>query len=278
MSPLPPSSNNDSQLKSQLEYFQDLMAIREELPSGSTWRVAVASGKGGVGKTNFSLNLAMLIAQHFKVLLLDGDPGLADLHLMMGVSPKYHWGHYLDQQVDFEGLLMKDVCGLDFIHGFSGIPSMNWIQSGAMERIIAELHGDSGSQYDAQVIDVGAGLSESTIALTTTVNLVILIITPELTSLADAYSTLKTIKKYNPQQEVVVCVNQAQSEAEAIHTHQQLCQVSEQFLGIRPRFVGFLPKDPNVPKALMQQKPILSVYPQAPYVEALRKVLRNLRG
>lgn len=265
-------------IKSQLEYFQELMALRDDLPSGNTWRVAIASGKGGVGKSNFSLNLAMLIAQKFKVLLLDGDPGLADLHLMMGVSPQYHWGHYLDGQVDFEGLLMKDVCGLDFIHGFSGIPSMNWIQSGAMERIIEELHGSAGAQYDAQVIDVGAGLSESTIALTTTVDLVILIITPELTSLADAYSTLKTIKKYNTSQEVVVCVNQAQNEEEALHTHKQLCQVSEQFLGIKPKYVGFLPKDANVPKALMQQKPIIKVYPQTPYVDGVKKVLMNLKS
>ena len=218
----------------------------------------------------------MLIAQKFKVLLLDGDPGLADLHLMMGVSPQFHWGHYLDGVVDFDGLVMKDVCGLDFIHGFSGIPSMNWIQSGAMERIIEELHGAQGNIYDAQVVDVGAGLSESTIALTTTVDMVILLITPELTSLADAYSTLKTIKKYNPNQDVVVCVNQAQNATEAYHTHEQLCRVSDQFLGIRPRFVGFLPKDPNVPKALMHQKPILEIYPQSRYVQAVRDVLRNL--
>ncbi len=266
-----------TKVKSQLEYFQDLMALRESLPSGKTWRIAVASGKGGVGKTNFSLNLAMVIADHAKVLLLDGDPGLADLHLMMGVSPKRHWGHYLDGEVDFDGLLMKDVFGLDFIHGFSGIPSMNWIQSGAMERIISELHGPKGSVYDAQIIDVGAGLSESTIALTTTVDQVVLILTPELTSLADAYSTLKTIKKYNPAQEVVVVVNQAEKEQEAIHTHAQLCRVSEQFLGIRPAFCGFLPKDPNIPKALMQQKPIKKAYPQSPYVQNLQGVLINLR-
>jgi len=127
------------------------------------------------------------------------------------------------------------------------------------------------------VIDVGAGLSESTIALTTTVDVVLLILTPELTSLADAYSTLKTIKKYNPAQEVKVVVNQAQSEAEALHTHGQLSKVSEQFLGILPEYVGFLPKDANVPKALMHQKPILEVYPGSPYVEAIQEVLKKLR-
>ncbi len=258
-------------LQTQMDYFQSLIDIRDSFLEDSCFKIAIASGKGGVGKSNFALNLAIALAQKNKMLLLDGDPGLADLNIMMGINPSAHWGMFVEGSLDFKDIVERDIYGLDFIHGFSGVSSINWVQSDAMQRIIRSLH-ILGKEYGGMVIDVGAGLSEPTIAFTTTVDLVVLVLNKELTSLADAYGTLKTIRKWNPFQKVSVVVNSVEGTEDPIKVYENLCLVSEQFLGIKPEYLGHLPLDKAVPSSILRQKPVIELFPDSPYIQQVTSI------
>jgi len=262
-------------LQTQMDYFQSLIAIRDSFLEDSCYKIAIASGKGGVGKSNFALNLAITLAEKCKMLLLDGDPGLADLNIMMGINPTAHWGMFIEGSLDFKEIVEKDIYGLDFIHGFSGVSSINWVQSDAMQRIIRSLH-TLGKEYGCTVIDVGAGLSEPTIAFTTTVDLVVLVLNKELTSLADAYGTLKTIRKWNPYQKVGVVVNSVEPGEEPMKVYENICMVSEQFLGIKPEYLGHLPFDRAVSASILKQKPVIECFPKSAYVTQVRAIAQTI--
>jgi flagellar biosynthesis protein FlhG len=265
-------------LISQLEYFRSLLEIRSTQERRECKSIAVVSGKGGVGKSHVALNLACLLGrQKHRVLLLDGDAGMADLNILLGITPEYHWGHFLDGKVDLPGVIAHNVHGFDFIHGFSGITHTNWLQSGAMQSVITAL-AELSKDYDYQIIDVGAGISESSLGFSTTVDLVLLVLTDELTSLTDAYGMLKTIKKWNPYQDVQIVINQVNDPRKALAVYNHLVKISMQFLGIEPAYLGGLPVEPMMRKMMAQQIPLAIAAPECAFIGNLNAIAENLKG
>lgn len=234
--------------------------------------LAVASGKGGVGKSHLALNLSTLYAKsEEKTLLMDGDAGMADLHLMLGVNPDAHWGHFVEGKLSFEEVLSPVRNDLDLIQGFSGVLRMDWIKSRASEQVLRALMS-AANRYHRIVIDVGAGVGESSLLFSTSVDLVLLVLTPEITSIADSYGMLKTIRKHNPDQAVGIVVNQVENAKLGYKTWQDFCKVSEQFLGISPEYLGYLPKDEDLGKSLLMQQVHVERCPDAPYSRAMIEV------
>lgn len=257
---------------SQLNHWKDLMRMQREGGQMNGSLIAVASGKGGVGKSHLALNLSMLFARFDgSTLLMDGDAGMADLHIMLGVSPDSHWGHFVDGTQSFDQIVFPIRSNLDLVQGFSGVTRMDWIRSRAVEQIFLALQ-TAANRYERIVIDVGAGVGDSSMLFSTSVDLVLLVITPELTAIADAYGMLKTIRKQNPNQAVGVVVNLVDDAKQGEKTWKDFCKVTEQFLGITPVYLGFLPKDPHVGQALLSQTPVVEKFPKTPYNRALIEI------
>lgn len=243
-------------------------------PSAARSRtVAVGSGKGGVGKTSFSLSLSALWAKNgAKVLLTDADPGLADLNIFLGLNPETHWGHFIRGERSFAEVIQRNVLPrMDFIHGFSGVSDPECMLGTAAQKLLVELNNHK-NEYDWTVLDVGAGLSEPNLVFLSHVDLFVLVISPELTSLADAYGTLKTVYRRNASQRIAIVVNQAESVEQAKLAYLNLVKISAQFLGVRIPLLGWIPRDPELPRSLARQSPLVLSIPNGPYAQAVHQV------
>jgi len=241
--------------------------------------IAIGSGKGGVGKSSFALSLSAYWSKAGEsVLLLDVDPGLADLNIFLGINPDTHWGHFVQGDRSFAEVTLKQVLpGMDFIHGFSGISLANagWMQGEAAHKLMDEVAVQKAS-YDFSVLDVGAGLSEPNLVFLTEVDFVVLVISPELTSLADAYGTLKTVLLRKNTQRIGIVVNQAETVEQARMVYLNLVKIAAQFLGVKLPLLGWLPRDPQVPRSLARQKPLVLEFPDAPYSQAVSNVAKSI--
>lgn len=260
-------------MPSQLDSFRQSLADRAQKPLS----IAIGSGKGGVGKSSLAISMAAVWAhQGQRVRLIDADAGLADLNIFLGINPEWHWGHVLRGEKTFAEAMVRDVVPcMDFLHGFSGVTDPSHMQGDAAKKLIEGIQAEP-FEYPWTIYDVGAGLAEPNLVFMTSVDLVVLVLSPELTSLADAYGTLKTILKRKREQKVVVLVNQAESVEQARVVYLNLVKIAAQFLGVRIPFLGWLPKDPEVPRALAKQKPLVLQNAASPYAQAVVRINKAL--
>lgn len=238
--------------------------------------IAITSGKGGVGKTNFSTNLALMLAKRgLRVIVLDADLGLANLHVVLGVSPHYHLGHVLRGERTLRDILYAAPCGIQIIAGGSGISELANLNDEQRQRFISGLE-ELDELADIILIDTGAGLSHNVLAFVLAVEEVIVVTTPEPTALADGYATIKVISRENPDAHLRLVVNMAASETEAEATSERLRLVARQFLNLELDVLGHLPQDASVPRAVRAQRPVVLENPNAPIVHTLNEIVDRL--
>lgn len=223
--------------------------------------VSVTSGKGGVGKTFVSVNLAATLAKaHKKVLVVDCDLGLANIDIMLGINPK----HTL-QDVVFGNLELKDIIfptkyGFDLIPSSSGVREMAQLLFEKIELIKSMIL--SFTDYDLIILDTGAGIAEVVLQFNLLATRNIVIINRELTCLTDAYSMIKVMFQVFGRNNFSVIVNSAadEKEADSIHTH--LHSICEKFLGVRLNYLGFIGRDDLVPKSIVRQELLVVAAPK----------------
>jgi len=249
-------------IPSQLEDFR---AILRQNRDQSCRTIAVASGKGGVGKSTLSANLSLALgSMGRRTLLLDADPGMADLNIILGVNPPFHWGHFISGHKEFEDIIFRDLDEMDLVHGFSGARNMEWMSATALHRL-AQGISRVGRKYDVAIMDLGAGVSSGTMLFASNVDLLLLVINDELTSLADAYGAIKTIWQWNSEQRIAVVVNNVASQQEAKQAWNGLVQITERFLGKKPPLLGWLPTAAEMREALVSQQPLVVSQSASPY-------------
>lgn len=238
--------------------------------------IAVTSGKGGVGKTNFTTNLALLLAQTGQsVIVLDADLGLANLHVVLGVSPKFHLEHVMRGEKTLAEILYPAANGIRIIAGGSGIAELANLTDAQRQRFIDGL-GELDSMADVILIDTGAGLSHNVLGFVLASEEVIVITTPEPTAIADAYATIKVVCRENPEAHLRLVVNMATTDAEAQATADRLCLVSKQFLNADLDVLGFIPSDVSVPRAVKAQRPVALDNPNSPVTRAIMRIVETL--
>lgn len=238
--------------------------------------MAVTSGKGGVGKTMLSANLAVLAAKRGKrVLVIDADLGLANVEIVFGVKPKRHLGDLLTPDIAVDDVLIEVRPGIHILPAASGIQQLTQLSEGEKLRLFTALDGLS-DRFDLVIIDSGAGIGDNVLFFVSIAQEIVLVVTPEPTSLVDAYAAVKVLSQQMGLKDFGVVVNSVVDEMAARDVFQKLCTLADRFLSVRIRHLGYITRDENVHRAVMAQKPIADLFTNAPATRALTQIAERL--
>ncbi len=268
-------------VKDNYDFPNNAMSLNRS--NGSRLRViSVTSGKGGVGKTSITVNLAeafRLLGK--KVLILDADLGLANMDIMLGLNPRYTINHVLSGEKCLEDVIITTPSGFKLLPAASGIQELTELNENQRLFLLNELDA-LNEQFDIILIDTGAGISSNVMYFNFAAMERMVVITNEPTSLTDAYALIKIlISKYN-QKRFKVLINTAQNEDEADRIFKSLSIVADRYLASPSLdYLGWIPYDKLFPKAVRKQKPLLTTNPDTPAarsIMALAKRLLESRG
>lgn len=225
--------------------------------------IAVTAGKGGVGKSNVSVNLAVSLSQlNKKVLLLDGDLGLANVDIMLGLNAKYNLSHVVKGICDLSDVVLQGPNGIQVIPAASGTEFMTHL-SHAEHAGIIDAFNELTDDLDYLIIDTAAGISETVLSFTRSSNELIVVVCDEPTSLTDAYALIKVMHKRYACTNFHILANMVRNIKDGKNLFNKLFRVSEQFLDIQLNYLGAVPFDEHVHKAVKKQQPVLTAYPES---------------
>lgn len=235
--------------------------------------ITVTSGKGGVGKSNVSVNLAIQMSRLGKrTVILDADFGLANIEVMLGIRPKYNLADMMFRGRDVREIICRGPEEIGFISGGSGLREMTNLNKDQILSLVHTMY-ELDRYADVVIIDTGAGISDTVIELVAASSEVLLVATPEPTSITDAYALLKTLHRHdgfeNGRSSIKMVGNRIQSYDEGKELYFKLNTVVNKFLGMEIEYLGAIPYDENLSKAVMQQQPVSLAYPDAPSARAL---------
>ena len=238
--------------------------------------IAVASGKGGVGKTNVSVNLSLaMVAQGKDVLLLDADLGLANVDLLLGLRAEYNLSHVINGERTLEEVIMKGPDGLNIIPAASGTQMMSELtpsQHAGVIRAFSEL----STPIDILVVDTAAGISDSVVSFTKASNEVIVVVCDEPTSLTDAYALMKVLNTDHGIQRFNILANSVRTPKEGLNLFAKLTRVTDHYLDVTLNYLGAVPYDEYLIKAVKKQHAVFKSYPQSPSSLAFRKLAKKV--
>ncbi len=235
--------------------------------------ITVASGKGGVGKTVFAVTLSHALARLGRdVLLFDGDLGLANVDIQLGLMPQHDIGDVISGNIDLAAaaLTYTDPVNrrgrLDIISGRSGSGALSTV---ATERLMGLKSGLTAlcGRYDHVVLDLAAGVDANVQTLADNHGVILVVLAPDPTSLTDAYAFIKLARLRNPEADIRIVVNRAQGRLDGERTYEALRRVAKAFLNFEPPLAGILQEDERVTEAIRRQAAVLSRHPQSRFVK-----------
>ena len=264
----------------QAEQLRNVIKVHNQNNMNTARVVAVTSGKGGVGKSNVSVNLAACLRKAGKrVIIFDADFGLANIEIMFGAMPKYNLSDVIFHGKSIQEIITQGPMEIGFISGGSGIVSLNGLQPEQIKYLVKSIN-DLNNLADYIIIDTGAGISEQVLEFVVTSPEIILVTTPEPTSLTDSYSLLKTLfkkKEFNPNETVIhVVANKVHSTEDARAVYEKLNSVIAQFLHGNLNYLGMIPQDLAVEHAVRQQKVVSISEPNSKAAKAFEILASNL--
>ncbi len=243
---------------------------------GSARIITITSGKGGVGKTNISINLAVtLSAMGLKVVILDADFGLANIDVLFGIATKYSLADVISGEKNILEVLTEGPNNIKFISGGSGVEDLVKLNDDQLLNFVNNI-ALLDKAFDVILIDTGAGLSESVMKFVMASDEVLIVTTPEPTSITDAYALIKMVCKKDKEKEIKVVINRAENGFEAEEVFNRLKLVSEKFLGLKLTSVGYVFKDDSVVKAVKQQQPFTISYPKSQASKSISQIAQKL--
>lgn len=245
----------------QLVSSQDpKLAVRGE---SSARIITVCSGKGGVGKSNFTLNFALMLkAMGKRVLLFDADIGMANIDVLMGMSAKYNLFHLLKREVSIEKIIQLGPSSLPFIAGGSGMDELFSLSDSDLNYFTDQI-ALIADNMDFILFDTGAGLSKETMKFITSADDCLVVTTPEPTAITDAYALMKVVNRSHPETSFKLIVNQAGDEREATATSDKIRMAASRFLQLDVSYLGHISSDSHVVQAVKRQTPFTLAFPNS---------------
>lgn len=239
--------------------------------------LSVSSGKGGVGKTNVSINLALSLSRlGRRCVILDADLGLANVDVMLGLAPDRNLFHVFHQGVAISDILCPSGYGFSILPAASGVSEMLSLTTGQKLELLESMDVLEDS-IDFLIVDTGAGINDNVLYFNLAAQERLLIVTPEPTSLTDAYALIKVLKLKHGVDRFRIVVNMAKNERSAKEIFVKLYNACDHFLdGISLDYVGAIPQDSTVRQAVMQQRPFCDLAPDGEAATAVRGIAHNL--
>lgn len=270
-------------MKSKLSYHMKLANMNNEhqprrRAANSSKVISFTSGKGGVGKTSIACSMGLALTQlGNKVLLLDADMSLANVDIVLGLTPKGTIRHVIDGDASLTEIMLSTAEGLDVIpasSGFAPLASLNAAQKLVLKHAVEEI----APNYDYILIDTAAGIGSDVLFFNSASHEIICIVNGEPTSLTDAYALIKVLSKQFGEQNIGVLVNNVSDSAEAERTFNRLQAAVERFLQGSIKYLGFVPTDAQVREAVLGRTAFQTAYPSSQAALAVAKAAKTLDG
>jgi len=240
--------------------------------------ITVTSGKGGVGKSNFTLNFSIALQQlGYRVLIFDADIGLANIDVLMGISPQYSLYHLLKKEKSILDIVQIGYGGIRFIAGGSGFTDLLRLSEEDLNDF-AEQVGQLSGHFDYILFDTGAGLSKETMKFILAAHETFVVTTPEPTSLTDGYAVIKMVHQQEEAVRFRLVVNRVSGEREGRATADKITLVAKRFLGIEIPTLGYVTDDPHVSQAVRKQMPFTAAFPDSRAAREIRKIAEQYAG
>jgi flagellar biosynthesis protein FlhG len=250
-------------MNDQAQSLRELVKSQQDTPARSTKIITVTSGKGGVGKSNFTLNFALTLQKRgYKVLIFDADIGLANIDVLMGVSTKYSLYHLLKKEKTIREIIHKGHNDIEFIAGGSGFTDLLRLTEDELDYFAQEV-GQLNGHVDFIIFDTGAGLSKETLKFILAAHETIVVTTPEPTSITDAYAIIKMVHREEMQVPFRLVINRVSDDREGKQTADKISLVAKQFLGLDIPTLGYVSDDVLVSKAVKKQIPFTVAFPNS---------------
>jgi flagellar biosynthesis protein FlhG len=238
--------------------------------------LAVTSGKGGVGKSNIVLNLAIALAEKGqRVIILDADLGLGNLDILLGIRPLYTWSDVMGGRCRLREALVEGPAGIRILAADSGVDELASLNAPEMIRVFSlfrELQEEAGTV----LIDTASGIASNVQYFSSFAHTILLVATPEPTSLTDAYATMKVLSQRNGEEHFQLAVNLVESEKQGLHVYRTLERAADAFLKVRLEYAGCILKDPNMARAVSMQQPLMVLDPDSRACGNLRALAFHL--
>ena len=238
--------------------------------------IAVTSGKGGVGKSSVSVNLSVALARAGRsVMLMDADLGLANVDILLGLTPRYNLSHVIDGQASLEEILVEGPEGLRIVPASSGTKRM--AELGPAENTgLVHSFSELGDDVDYLVIDTAAGIADSVISFARAAREVLVVACDEPSSLTDAYALIKVLNRDYGVPRAHVVANMISGRGQGDDLYAKLARVCERYLDVTLTYLGGIPMDESLRKAVQAQRPVVTMYPGSPAGRAFTDMARRV--
>ncbi len=260
------------------------VSVKKETPKAAkkehnTRIIAVTSGKGGVGKTNFAVNMAIAYAQlGKKVILIDGDLGMANVNVILNIVPQYNLMHVINKKKTMKEIIMDTEFGIKFIAGANGFSKIANLTVEELE-YFANQFATLGNA-DIIIIDTGAGIANNVLQFVAAADEVFVLTTPEPTAITDAYGMIKIITTEIVERtvDIKLIINRVHSADEGKRISERMINIVGQFLGYKVDYLGFVYEDPIVQASVIRQKPFIVVNPTSKPAVCLKHIVGKIEN
>ncbi|MFQ5644437.1 MAG: MinD/ParA family protein [Thiogranum sp.] len=237
--------------------------------------IAITSGKGGVGKTNVSVNLAVAMSDTGKrVMLMDADLGLANVDVLLGLQPECNLSHVIDGQRSLEEVIVRgpsDIMVVPAASGVKRLAELSTMENAGLIRAFSELNHD----VDTLIIDTAAGINESVTSFSRAAQEVVVVVCDEPASITDAYALIKVLNTEYDIQHFRVLANQAQSAQEGRELFNKISRVTDRYLDVTLEFMGVVPQDEYLRKAVRKQRAVVQAFPRSRSAMAFKNLAQK---